>query len=62
MIPRGAANAIIVLIAVVWAVNFFAQFVLKTYQPDPSINGVFGAAVGAALALTRPDKTPGGKQ
>jgi hypothetical protein len=59
------SNVIVVLISIVWVANFFAQFIVANYHPDPSINGVFGAVVGGALALTRkadsakpPEKTP----
>jgi hypothetical protein len=53
VIPKSISNVIIVLISIVWVANFFAQFVVHDYHPDPSINGVFGAIVGGALALTR---------
>jgi hypothetical protein len=53
VIPKAIANAVIVLVSLVWVANFFAQFFIANYHPDPSINGVFGAVVGSALALTR---------
>ena len=51
MIPRPLANGIIVLVSIVWAVNFFIQFLVPTYQPDITLNGVFMAVVGGAIAL-----------
>jgi hypothetical protein len=56
VIPKALANVIVVIVAVIWVCNFFAQFVIHNYQPDPSINGVFGAIVGGALALTQRGK------
>ena len=56
MIPRKLSDLIVALVAIIWVCNFFAQFLVKNYQPDPSINGVFGAIVGGALALTQKGK------
>jgi hypothetical protein len=60
MIPRSLASAIIVLVSIVWAANFFIQFVITTYRPDVTLNGVFMAVVGGALALSRKDRGGGG--
>jgi hypothetical protein len=57
VIPKSLSNIIVVLISLVWAANFFAQFVIHGYQPDSSINGVFGAVVGGALALSKKPST-----
>ena len=51
MIPRPMANAIIVLVSIVWAANFFLQFIVPSYEPDITLNGVFMAVVGVALGL-----------
>ena len=51
MIPRPLATAIISLVSIVWAANFFLQFVVPTYHPDVTLNGVFMAVVGGAIAL-----------
>ena len=56
MLPRPLASAIIVVVTIVWAVNFIAQFIVPEYQPDVAINGIFMAIVGGALALSRKDK------
>lgn len=53
MIPRPLATAIIVVVTLVWAANFAAQFVVADYSPDVAINGIFMAIVGGALALSR---------
>lgn len=53
MIPKPLANAIVVLVSLVWAGNFFASVFVPGYQPDSSINFVFMAVVGSALALRR---------
>lgn len=59
MIPRQLASAIIVLVSLVWAANFIAQFIVDNYRPDVTLNGVFMAIVGGALALSRKDKGNG---
>lgn len=56
MIPKSLATVIIVLVTVVWAVNFAAQFIVDEYKPDVAINGIFMAIVGGALALSRGPK------
>jgi hypothetical protein len=55
MLPRPLATAIIVVVTIVWAVNFAAQFVVDNYSPDVAINGIFMAVVGGAIALSRKD-------
>jgi hypothetical protein len=57
VIPKSLSNIIVVLISIVWAANFFAQFAVSGYHPDASINGVFGAVVGGALALSKKSNT-----
>lgn len=56
MLPKPLASAIIVLVSVIWACNFFFQFLVPTYHPDVTLNGVFMCLVGGALALSRKDK------
>jgi UDP-N-acetylglucosamine:LPS N-acetylglucosamine transferase len=56
VIPKPLATVIIVLVTVVWAVNFAAQFIVAEYKPDVAINGIFMAVVGGALALSRGSK------
>lgn len=55
MLPKPLATAIIVVVTVVWAINFAAQFIVDSYEPDVAINGIFMAVVGGALALSRRD-------
>jgi hypothetical protein len=59
VLPRPLASAIIVLVSLVWAANFVAQFLVADYHPDVTLNGVFMAVVGGALALSRKDKDGG---
>jgi hypothetical protein len=59
MLPRPLATAIIVLVSLVWAANFIAQFIVDGYHADVTLNGVFMAIVGGALALSRKDKDGG---
>lgn len=58
MIPRPVANAIIVVITVIWAANFTLQFFVADYQPDSYINTIFLGIVGGALALSRRGDPP----
>lgn len=52
MLPNKVATAIIVMVAVMEAVNFAAQFIAPLhYTSDPSVHAIFGAIVGGALAL-----------
>ena len=53
MIPRPLVSVIIVLVSIVWAANFFLQFVVPSYEPDVTLNGVFMGTVGLVLSLSR---------
>jgi hypothetical protein len=53
MLPRPLTSAIIILVSVIWTINFLAPFVLETYKSDVTLNGVFMAIVGGALALSK---------
>ena len=59
MLPKPLATAIIVIVTIVWAINFGAQFIVTDYSPDVAINGIFMAVVGGALALSRRDNKNG---
>lgn len=61
MIPKPLATAIIIVVTVVWAINFGAQFIIEGYSPDVAINGIFMAIVGGALALSRRNGGSGSK-
>lgn len=51
MINKRLGNVVIVLICVIWAANFGAQFIVSDYQPDPTINMIFMGIVGGLFAL-----------
>ncbi len=51
-----ARNALIALIALVWAVNYTATLVKPDYKPDPAINAPFLAVIGALVAASAKDK------
>lgn len=53
MIPRPLANAIVILVSLVWASNFVASIFIHNYSPDNTLNFVFMTIVGGALALKR---------
>lgn len=50
-IPAPLANAIVILVSLVWAGNFVASVLLPTYRGDSALNFVFMTIVGGALAL-----------
>lgn len=39
--------AVICIVTIVWAVNFFAAAIFKDYKTDPAINTVFMTIVGS---------------
>lgn len=51
MINQRLGYAVIVLICVIWAANFAAQFLVANYKPDPTINMIFMGIVGGLFAL-----------
>lgn len=51
MIGPRLKNVIISIVTTVWAINFFAPFVVESYNPSESINGIFMAIVGGLFAL-----------
>lgn len=51
VINKRLGNVVIVLVCVIWAANFGAQFVVAEYKPDPTINMIFMGIVGGLFAL-----------
>lgn len=51
MLNERVANAIIIIVTLVWAVNFGARFVVPEYESSESINAIFMAIVGGVFAL-----------
>lgn len=49
MLTKSLATALVVVVVIVWAANFFAQFVIGGYHPDPAINGLFGTSIVSVL-------------
>jgi hypothetical protein len=58
LLPRPVASAIVIVVTVVWALNFALQFVVADYKSDVAINGIFMAIVGGAIALSRKGDPP----
>ena len=51
MISDKTANIVIGVVTVIWAASILAGiFNLNDYNPSESVNGIFLAVVGAALA------------
>lgn len=59
MLSPVVANSVIVLVSLVWLVNFAAPFVVADYSSDPQLNLVFMSVVGGALALRNPNHGTG---
>lgn len=55
--PRMTA-IVITVVTVIWATNFIAGVIMKTYEADQMINTIFMAIVGGAIALRRKDDPP----
>lgn len=50
-VPNWIADAIIVMVSLAFGVNFFGQFVIEAWKPDPLVYGAFMAIIPAALGL-----------
>jgi hypothetical protein len=48
--PNFLRTTIIVIVAVVWAVNFTAPIFVKDYKPTPELNVAFMAIMGVLTA------------
>lgn len=46
-------TVIILIVTIVWAVNFIVPIFNKTYQPSPELNLAFMGTVGALVASYR---------
>lgn len=56
--------AVICVVTVVWAVNFFAAALFESYEADPAINTVFMTIVGSLFIggeIAKKLKAPGQK-
>lgn len=51
MLSPKLANVIAIVVTAVWVASFVVSLFSVTYKPDPQINVVFMAVVGAAMAL-----------
>jgi hypothetical protein len=51
--PDRLRHAVVVVVLVVWVANFVASLTVTGYEPSESINAIFMAVVGGALALGR---------
>lgn len=61
MINPKLKNGIIIVVTAIWATNFIAGLVVKTYEPDQAINAIFMGIVGGLFALgARDNKGSGG--
>lgn len=51
MISPRIANAVIIVVTVVWVCSFVISVVVPEYRADPQINVIFMGIVGGSLAL-----------
>lgn len=61
MISPKIANAVIVVVTVVWVCSFVASIVIPEYRTDPQITMVFMSIVGGSVALKSRKPTPDDK-
>lgn len=61
MIDPRLKNGIIIVVTTIWATNFLAGLVIKSYEPDQAINAIFMGIVGGLFALGVRDNSGGGK-
>jgi hypothetical protein len=62
VITPKIANAVIIVVTVVWVASFVISVVAPEYRADPQINVIFMGLVGGSLALkSRKPKTDDSK-
>lgn len=54
-------TAVIVLVSVVWAINFTAPVFIVGYKPAPELNVAFMAIIGILTSTYKKDEKPGKK-
>lgn len=59
MVSERLANVIVVVVTLVWLLNFGLNAAVPSYDPPPEISGVFGLIVGGAMALRRNERHNG---
>lgn len=61
MISPRVANAVIIVVTLVWVSSFVLSIIAPEYRADPQINVIFMGLVGGSLALKsrrpKPDDT-----
>jgi len=59
--PDRLSNAIIILVAVVWAANFIAPIFMSGFEPKPELNVAFMAILGVLTASKNRKRDEGSK-
>lgn len=59
-LPEPLAYGIIIVVTVVWVVNFAATVLIPGYSDSIQIHLLFGTIVGASFALKRDGNRSGG--
>ncbi len=61
VISKRLVSAIVVLVSIIFTLNYGLQFVIDGHESDPAITALFGAIVGTVLALSKRDPNSGPK-
>lgn len=59
MLSRKATVFVVGVVTAIWAVNIMAGIILKDYEADQAVNGIFMAIVGGLLAADRASRKNG---
>lgn len=62
MISPRVANAVIIVVTVVWVCSFVISVFVPAYRADPQINVIFMGIVGGSLALKSRKPNPNDSQ
>jgi hypothetical protein len=61
MVTPRIANAVIVVVTIVWVCSFVISIFIPEYRGDPQIHVIFMGIVGGSLALKSRKPTPDDK-
>lgn len=62
VISPKIANAVIIVVTVVWVCSFIISVIKPEYRADPQINVIFMGIVGGSLALKSRKPSPDDKR
>lgn len=59
-ISNRMGNILMLIVAIVWAINNVAAIAVNGYNPSESVNSAFLAVIAYLFAVKGKDKKPGG--